>query len=113
MLRISAKTFEPTMNPTAIDIVSAFRTFHGKVFSFESKPFQTVFMKALGPSKNHVFVFRNPGDIPLNNFLRRVIVLNIVSEKSSKRGHGLDKQRAFLNVTGEKRGRCGRCHHEA
>jgi hypothetical protein len=63
---------------------------------------QTIFIQPFRSSKNHVLIFRNPRKIPLDNLRRRVIVLDIISEKSSKRRHGSDKQRSLLNVT-EKR----------
>jgi len=93
------------MNPVAIDIVSAFRTFHSKVLSFESETFQTIFMKTLGSSKNHVFVFRNPVDISLNDLGRRVAVLNVVSDERSKRRHKPSKQKVLLYTTTRKNGK--------
>jgi hypothetical protein len=92
ILRIPNKTSKPTIDTTAIDVITTFRTLHSEVLSLEIETLQTVFMEALRPSKNHIFVLRDPRDVTINDLRNRIAILNVVSEKSSKRRHNLRKQ---------------------
>jgi hypothetical protein len=105
ILRIPNKTSKPTIDTTAIDVITTFRTLHSEVLGLEIETLQTVFMEALRPSKNHIFVLRNPRDVTINDLRNRIAILNVVSEKSSKRRHGLCKQRALGAVTTKKKGK--------
>jgi hypothetical protein len=107
ILRIPNKTSKPTIDTTAIDVITTFRTLHSEVLSLEIETLQTVFMEALRPSKNHIFVLRNPRNVTINDLRNRIAILNVVSEKSSKRRHKPSKQSAS-HVTTKKKGRCGR-----
>ena len=90
--RHSTKALEPTLNSAAIDVITTFWTFHSIVFSLKGRVFQTVLVEPSRSSKNHILIFRNPRKIRLDDLRRRVIVLDIISEESSKRRHSSDKQ---------------------